>query len=87
MLSLSNAHRSPTAELLQHAVHRNRAFTIGGLRERVFTRAFQDLVYPQIWEDPAVDLEALELDPTCHVVAIASAGCNVLSSPHRAAAE
>ena len=79
MLSLSNAHRSATAELLQQAVHRNSAFTIDGLRERVFTRAFEDLVYPQIWEDPAVDLEALELHPACHVVAIASAGCNVLS--------
>ncbi len=79
MLSLSNAHRSATAALLQQAVHRNSAFTIDGLRERIFTRAFEDLVYPQIWEDPAVDLEALELHPACHVVAIASAGCNVLS--------
>jgi S-adenosylmethionine-diacylglycerol 3-amino-3-carboxypropyl transferase len=79
MLSLSNAHRSATAELLQQAVHRNSAFTIDGLRERIFTRAFEDLVYPQIWEDPAVDLEALELHSACHVVAIASAGCNVLS--------
>ena len=79
MLSLSSAHRSATVGLLQRAVHRNSAFTIDGLRERVFTRAFQDLVYPQIWEDPVVDLEALELHPTCHVVAIASGGCNVLS--------
>ena len=79
MLSLSNATRSATAELLQHAVHRNSIFTVDGLRERAFTRAFQNLVYPQIWEDPVVDLEALEITPACHVLAIASGGCNVLS--------
>src|SRR5208337_4054964 len=45
----------------------------------MFTWAFKGLVYPQIWEDPEVDLEALALTPQCHVVAIASGGCNVLS--------
>jgi S-adenosylmethionine-diacylglycerol 3-amino-3-carboxypropyl transferase len=79
MLSLSNASRSATAGLLQQAVHRNGVFTVDGLRERAFTRVFQDLVYPQIWEDPVVDLEALEITPACHVLAIASGGCNVLS--------
>jgi S-adenosylmethionine-diacylglycerol 3-amino-3-carboxypropyl transferase len=47
--------------------------------ERIFAQAFQNLVYPQIWEDPLVDLEALEITPDCHVVAIASGGCNVMS--------
>src|SRR5262245_53020784 len=79
MTSLSDAHRFATAELLQQAVHRSGAFTLAGMRERAFTRAFQNLVYPQIWEDPAVDLAALELNPACHVVAIASGGCNVMS--------
>jgi S-adenosylmethionine-diacylglycerol 3-amino-3-carboxypropyl transferase len=79
MDAYSNATRWVTAELLQQAVHRNSIFTIDGLRERAFTRAFQDLVYPQIWEDPLVDLEALEITPEAHVVAIASGGCNVLS--------
>ncbi|MBA4041575.1 MAG: DUF3419 domain-containing protein, partial [Sphingobium sp.] len=32
-----------------------------------------------IWEDPAVDLEALAVTPDCHIVQIASGGCNVLS--------
>lgn len=50
-----------------------------GLLERLFTLAFSGLVYPQIWEDPAVDLEAMELAPHHHVVAIASGGCNILS--------
>lgn len=79
MISLSSASRSATAELLQQAVHRNSVFTIDGLRERAFTRAFENLVYPQIWEDPVVDLEALEVNPDSRIVTIASGGCNVLS--------
>jgi S-adenosylmethionine-diacylglycerol 3-amino-3-carboxypropyl transferase len=50
-----------------------------GLLERLFERLFRGLVYTQIWEDPEIDLEALALDRDCHVVAIASGGCNVLS--------
>jgi S-adenosylmethionine-diacylglycerol 3-amino-3-carboxypropyl transferase len=64
---------------LSEAVRRNRAFSAAGLLEILFTFAFKGLVYPQIWEDPEVDMEALELTPDCHVVAIASGGCNVLS--------
>jgi S-adenosylmethionine-diacylglycerol 3-amino-3-carboxypropyl transferase len=50
-----------------------------GLLERAFTFAFRGLVYAQIWEDPVVDMEALAITPDCHVVTIASGGCNVLS--------
>jgi len=64
---------------LRQAVHRHRAGTWQGIQERLFTLAFSGLVYPQIWEDPAVDLEALELKEDEHLVAIASGGCNVLS--------
>jgi S-adenosylmethionine-diacylglycerol 3-amino-3-carboxypropyl transferase len=49
------------------------------MRERLFTLAFQGMVYPQIWEDPVVDMEALAIRPGDHVVAIASGGCNILS--------
>ena len=45
----------------------------------MFTLAFRQLVYPQIWEDPVVDLEALQLGAGDRVIAIASGGCNVLS--------
>ena len=51
-----------SAKLLGEAVHRSSAFSLAGLHERAFTFAFRGLVYPQIWEDPRVDLEALELD-------------------------
>jgi len=68
-----------TAEGLGAAVHRNSTFSRAGALERLFTFAFRGLVYPQIWEDPVVDMEALEIKPDDHIVAIASGGCNVMS--------
>ncbi|HWN52431.1 MAG TPA: DUF3419 family protein, partial [Xanthobacteraceae bacterium] len=68
-----------TSNRLNEAVRRNRAFSTAGVLEFLFTLAFKGLVYPQIWEDPEVDMEALAITPDCHVVAIASGGCNVLS--------
>ena len=65
--------------LVHEAVHRNRPLSREGLSERLFTLAFGGLVYPQIWEDPAVDLAAMEITPDHHVVTIASGGCNVMS--------
>jgi S-adenosylmethionine-diacylglycerol 3-amino-3-carboxypropyl transferase len=64
---------------LRQAVHRHKLATRKGLQERLFTLAFSGLVYPQIWEDPVVDLEALALEPGERLIAIASGGCNVLS--------
>ena len=64
---------------LKQAVRRHRALSREGLLESMFERLFRGLVYTQIWEDPEIDLEALALGPDCHVVAIASGGCNVLS--------
>ena len=70
----SMAHQNVT-----RAVHRHRHLSRQGLLERAFTFAFRGLVYAQIWEDPEVDMEALAITPDCHVVTIASGGCNVLS--------
>ncbi len=67
------------ANLLHDAVHRFKADSWAGVRERIFTFAFKGLVYPQIWEDPDVDLKALQLKPGARMVTIASGGCNVLS--------
>lgn len=66
-------------ERLNRAVHRHSAASKEGVLERLFTLLFTGLVYPQIWEDPVIDLEAMELRPEHHVVAIASGGCNVMS--------
>jgi S-adenosylmethionine-diacylglycerol 3-amino-3-carboxypropyl transferase len=75
----ARAVRRETSLGLTRAVHRSRALSRAGLSERLFTLAFSGLVYPQIWEDPVVDMEALGLGPRDHVVAIASGSCNVLS--------
>jgi S-adenosylmethionine-diacylglycerol 3-amino-3-carboxypropyl transferase len=64
---------------LKEAVRRHPALSREGLLERLFEKLFHGLVYTQIWEDPEIDLEALDLQPDSHVVAIASGGCNVLS--------
>ncbi len=50
-----------------------------GRLERLFAFVFKGLVYPQIWEDPKVDIEALALRPDSRLITIASGGCNVLS--------
>jgi S-adenosylmethionine-diacylglycerol 3-amino-3-carboxypropyl transferase len=71
--------RQTTDAGLKAAVHRAKPLSRAGVLERMFTLAFSKLVYPQIWEDPVVDLRALEIGPGCEVIAIASGGCNVLS--------
>jgi S-adenosylmethionine-diacylglycerol 3-amino-3-carboxypropyl transferase len=46
---------------------------------RLFNLVYRhNLVYNQCWEDPAVDHAALRLRPRDRVLAITSAGCNVL---------
>ena len=65
--------------LLQRAAHQRSATTKRGALERLFTLMFKGFVYNQIWEDPAVDLEALELKPHHRLITIASGGCNVLN--------
>ena len=65
--------------LLEKAAHQRPANTRRGALERLFTLMFQGFVYNQIWEDPDVDLEALELSPQHRLVTIASGGCNVVN--------
>ena len=65
--------------LVGDAMHRNALTSLSGIRERTFSLAFSSLVYPQIWEDPVVDMEAMALAPGHKVVTIASGGCNLLS--------
>lgn len=67
------------AHVIDRAVINHEGHTKEGLLERAFAFAFRGLVYAQIWEDPVVDMEALQIQPDNHVVTIASGGCNVLS--------
>ncbi|HWT99734.1 MAG TPA: DUF3419 family protein [Terriglobales bacterium] len=68
-----------TNQLLKDAVHANALTSKQGMLERLFTLAFSGLVYPQIWEDPEVDMAALDLAPGKRILTIASGGCNVMS--------
>jgi S-adenosylmethionine-diacylglycerol 3-amino-3-carboxypropyl transferase len=70
---------STTAARLKSAVQHDRPNSRRGLWNRLFTRWFDDLVYNQIWEDPVVDAEALQLGPGKRVLCITSGGCNVLN--------
>ena len=65
--------------LLKRAAHQKSAVSKRGALERLFTLMFQGFVYNQIWEDPVVDLDALELKPHHRLITIASGGCNVLN--------
>ena len=79
MTAIRRSTQRATNDGLKAAVHRHKPLSRGGLQERLFTFAFRQLVYPQIWEDPDVDREALQLGANHRVIAIASGGCNVLS--------
>jgi S-adenosylmethionine-diacylglycerol 3-amino-3-carboxypropyl transferase len=68
-----------TTQLLKKAVHHNPAGTRRGASERAFTMWFSGFVYNQIWEDPWVDCEALQLDGNSRILTISSGGCNVLN--------
>lgn len=79
----NNSNRDASAEkdrLLREAVLQDHKPTSKrGLLDRLFTLAFSGFVYPQIWEDPEVDLEALKIDSSSRIVTIASGGCNIMN--------
>jgi len=69
--------RAQTA--IKKAVYRQVPSKRQALLDRLFAMWFARFVYNQIWEDPVVDLDALELGPGHRVVTIASGGCNILN--------
>jgi S-adenosylmethionine-diacylglycerol 3-amino-3-carboxypropyl transferase len=78
------ARRSTNAPLprrakLDKAIRQNSILSRAGLSERLFAYVFKGLVYPQIWEDPKVDMEALQIGSGHRIVTIASGGCNAMS--------
>ncbi|WP_315923895.1 DUF3419 family protein [Mesorhizobium sp. SP-1A] len=64
---------------VKKAVYQNRALSRAGVSERLFAFLFSGLVYPQIWEDPEIDMEAMALGEGHRIVTIASGGCNILA--------
>lgn len=70
---------NPVPDRITSAVVRQQAEARERLLDKAFAFAFKGLVYAQIWEDPVVDMEALEIGPGHRMVTIASGGCNALS--------
>jgi S-adenosylmethionine-diacylglycerol 3-amino-3-carboxypropyl transferase len=65
---------------IEEAVWQNPLASRRGVLERLFTFWFNSFVYNQIWEDPRVDLLALNLVPDqSRLLTISSGGCNVLN--------
>ena len=77
LTALPKSNLSRSKKLLKDAVYAKKKKV--SLHDRLFALWFERLVYPQIWEDPVVDLKALKLQPTDHLITIASGGCNALS--------
>jgi len=50
-----------------------------GILQKLFAVWFDAFVYNQIWEDPLVDLQALDLNGDSRVLTISSGGCNALN--------
>lgn len=71
-------HRQVKCRLVR-AVGQDKALSRAGMGQRFFAYLFKGLVYPQIWEDPDVDMAALRIEPGNRIVTIASGGCNALS--------
>ncbi|OAD23688.1 S-adenosylmethionine:diacylglycerol 3-amino-3-carboxypropyl transferase protein [Candidatus Thiomargarita nelsonii] len=68
-----------SSQLLKTAVYQDRLMSREGLLQRLFSRWFNGFVYNQIWEDPKVDLQALDLKDDSQILTIASGGCNILN--------
>lgn len=64
---------------ITRSVVRRSAGVANRVLDHAFALAFRGLVYAQIWEDPDVDMKALQIRPDSRMIAIASGGCNVLS--------
>lgn len=78
------AEMAPEASFLKNgklktALLQHKALSKSGLSERLFGLLFSGLVYPQIWEDPEVDMAAMELGEGHSIVTIGSGGCNMLA--------
>ena len=65
--------------IIEDAVVRKDAKVGDKLLDKAFALAFKGLVYAQIWEDPVVDMEGLDIQPDSRVMCIASGSCNALS--------
>lgn len=68
-----------TESTLHSAVQNERLSSKKGFLQKLFAVWFDAFVYNQIWEDPRVDIEALEIDGRSRILTISSGGCNALN--------
>jgi len=66
-------------DLVLGAVQNEKIASKQGVLQKLFAVWFDAFVYNQIWEDPRVDLQALQLNEKSRVVTISSGGCNALN--------
>ena len=64
---------------LHSAVRNERLTSRQGFLQKLFAVWFDAFVYNQIWEDPRVDIEALQIDEDSNILTISSGGCNALN--------
>ena len=64
---------------LHSAVQNEKLSSKQGFLQKLFAVWFDAFVYNQIWEDPLVDIEALELDGESRILTISSGGCNAMN--------
>jgi S-adenosylmethionine-diacylglycerol 3-amino-3-carboxypropyl transferase len=64
---------------LKNVANQERIVSHSRLARKVFRWWFNSLAYNQTWEDPQVDLVALQPDSHSRILTIASGGCNVLN--------
>jgi S-adenosylmethionine-diacylglycerol 3-amino-3-carboxypropyl transferase len=70
---------SSEQDLVLDAVRQAGASKKQTVLQKLFAVWFDAFVYNQIWEDPRVDLQALELNENSRVLTISSGGCNALN--------
>jgi S-adenosylmethionine:diacylglycerol 3-amino-3-carboxypropyl transferase len=66
-------------QLVLDAVRNKTVTSKEGILQKLFAVWFDAFVYNQIWEDPRVDIEALQIDGDSRILTISSGGCNALN--------
>ncbi|MGI8494021.1 MAG: DUF3419 family protein [Pyrinomonadaceae bacterium] len=69
----------PDQKLVLGAVQQKGVSAKQRVLQKLFAVWFDAFVYNQIWEDPRVDLQALQLNADSRILAISSGGCNALN--------
>jgi S-adenosylmethionine-diacylglycerol 3-amino-3-carboxypropyl transferase len=77
--SVANKSQVDAKQILKGAVQQHSVIKKKGMLERLFRFWFDGMVYNQIWEDPRVDAEALQLGSHSRMLTISSGGCNLLN--------